>query len=340
MRVHSTYPIRAVLVVLLSALLLTPSAAASQREPIQTQARNAYVEAMTGLADGYRFAADLAVARGEVIACPVPGSTFVASFGAPRSGHTHQGTDMMAADGTPIYAPEPGVYRTHGTESFYLDGTSGAQWFGTHLQGHARGDGPVQAGDLIAYVGHTGNASASAPHLHIEYHPGGGAAVEHYPALAAACSAPQPPGSMPEAAESSRTNAPTFRYGVMEVHRWWNATHGRIDSRTARVLTRFLNTVVGNRLAAYLDAVAAIPYEANWDRVASCESGGNWAINTGNGFYGGLQFDYSTWLGAGGGQYAQRADLASKREQVLIAERVRADRGLSPWPHCGPRWYG
>lgn len=84
----------------------------------------------------------------------------------------------------------------------------------------------------------------------------------------------------------------------------------------------------------------AIPYEANWDRVAACESGGDWHINTGNGYYGGVQFDYGTWLGAGGGEYAQRADLASKREQVLIAERVRADRGMSPWPVCGPRWYG
>ncbi len=94
------------------------------------------------------------------------------------------------------------------------------------------------------------------------------------------------------------------------------------------------------RLARAMIAATQIPYEANWDRVAACESGGNWAINTGNGFYGGVQFDYGTWLGAGGGQYASRADLASKREQILIAERVRADRGMSPWPTCGPLWYG
>src|SRR5262249_13884096 len=57
----------------------------------------------------------------------------------------------------------------------------------------------------------------------------------------------------------------------------------------------------------------------NWDAVAQCESGGNWHINTGNGFYGGLQFDYTTWLGAGGGQYAQRADLATREQQIAIA---------------------
>ncbi|PRY58096.1 uncharacterized protein YabE (DUF348 family) [Knoellia remsis] len=68
-----------------------------------------------------------------------------------------------------------------------------------------------------------------------------------------------------------------------------------------------------------------------WDRIAQCESGGNWSINTGNGYYGGLQFDYRTWLGAGGGDFAQRADLASRAEQITVANRVYADRGLQPW---------
>ena len=73
----------------------------------------------------------------------------------------------------------------------------------------------------------------------------------------------------------------------------------------------------------------------NWDGVASCESGGNWHINTGNGFYGGLQFDYGTWLSNGGGQYASRADLASKSEQIAIATKLYNARGSSPWPVCG-----
>jgi len=73
----------------------------------------------------------------------------------------------------------------------------------------------------------------------------------------------------------------------------------------------------------------------NWDAVAACESGGNWHINTGNGFYGGLQFDYGTWLSNGGGAYAQRADLASREEQIAIATKVYNARGSSPWPVCG-----
>ena len=70
---------------------------------------------------------------------------------------------------------------------------------------------------------------------------------------------------------------------------------------------------------------------AMWDRIAACESGGNWAINTGNGYYGGLQFDSQTWLGNGGGAYAPRADLASRTQQIAIANKVYAARGLSPW---------
>lgn len=75
----------------------------------------------------------------------------------------------------------------------------------------------------------------------------------------------------------------------------------------------------------------------NWDAVAACESGGNWHINTGNGFYGGLQFDYGTWLSNGGGSYAPRADLASREQQIAIATKLYDARGSSPWPVCGQR---
>jgi uncharacterized protein YabE (DUF348 family) len=73
----------------------------------------------------------------------------------------------------------------------------------------------------------------------------------------------------------------------------------------------------------------------NWDAVAACESGGNWHINTGNGFYGGLQFDYGTWLANGGGAYAQRADLATREQQIAVANRLYAAQGSAPWPVCG-----
>ncbi len=68
-----------------------------------------------------------------------------------------------------------------------------------------------------------------------------------------------------------------------------------------------------------------------WDTIARCESGGNWSINTGNGYYGGLQFAQGTWVGAGGTDFAPRADLASRAEQITVANRLYATSGTSPW---------
>ncbi|MCW2550676.1 MAG: hypothetical protein JWR78_457 [Mycobacterium sp.] len=74
-----------------------------------------------------------------------------------------------------------------------------------------------------------------------------------------------------------------------------------------------------------------------WDALSRCEAGGNWAINTGNGFYGGVQFDQNTWERNGGLRYAQRADLATREEQIAIAEVTRARQGWGAWPVCSGR---
>ena len=74
---------------------------------------------------------------------------------------------------------------------------------------------------------------------------------------------------------------------------------------------------------------------ARWDAIAACESGNNWAINTGNGYYGGVQFDQNTWERSGGLRYAGRADLATREEQITIAEVTRARQGWGAWPVCG-----
>ncbi len=76
---------------------------------------------------------------------------------------------------------------------------------------------------------------------------------------------------------------------------------------------------------------------ASWDALSACESGGNWAINTGNGFYGGVQFNQSTWERHGGLRYAPRADLATREEQIAIAESTRARQGWGAWPVCSSR---
>ncbi|MEJ6013752.1 transglycosylase family protein [Corynebacterium sp. H127] len=71
-----------------------------------------------------------------------------------------------------------------------------------------------------------------------------------------------------------------------------------------------------------------------WDALAQCEAGGNWAINTGNGFSGGLQFTPSTWLAYGGGEYAPQAHLATREQQIAVAEKVQAGQGWGAWPAC------
>ena len=74
----------------------------------------------------------------------------------------------------------------------------------------------------------------------------------------------------------------------------------------------------------------------NWDAIAECESGGDWHINTGNGYYGGLQFHQTSWEGAGGLQYASRADLATREQQIATAMVLsNQGRNLGHWPHCG-----
>ncbi|WP_169795313.1 transglycosylase family protein, partial [Kribbia dieselivorans] len=88
---------------------------------------------------------------------------------------------------------------------------------------------------------------------------------------------------------------------------------------------------------AVVTATQAGAVETVWDRVAMCESGGNWAINTGNGYYGGLQFSPTTWKAFGGGQYAAYAHQASRSEQILIAQKVLAVQGPGAWPVCSKR---
>ena len=90
--------------------------------------------------------------------------------------------------------------------------------------------------------------------------------------------------------------------------------------------------VTGVALSAPAQAARSV-----WDVVAACESGGNWAINTGNGYYGGLQFSASTWKSSGGGTFAARADLASRAEQIATAQRVLRSQGPGAWPTCGQR---
>ncbi|WNM38412.1 transglycosylase family protein [Micromonospora halotolerans] len=114
------------------------------------------------------------------------------------------------------------------------------------------------------------------------------------------------------------------------------ARHRRVAQRRTAVGALVVGAATG--AAALLGPAApASAAGVNWDAVAQCESGGNWHINTGNGYYGGLQFTRSTWNGYGGQRYASRADLASRGEQIAIAEKVLDGQGIGAWPVCGKK---
>ena len=110
---------------------------------------------------------------------------------------------------------------------------------------------------------------------------------------------------------------------------------GNFVARSTAGATVIALPIVG--MTALTTGTADAATVSQWDNVARCESGGNWHINTGNGYYGGLQFAQGTWVGHGGQNYASRADLATKSEQIAIAEKVLARQGWGAWPVCSQR---
>ncbi|MFD7731134.1 transglycosylase family protein [Kitasatospora phosalacinea] len=116
-----------------------------------------------------------------------------------------------------------------------------------------------------------------------------------------------------------------------------NTARHRRSTKAEKVIAAAGVASVGLALPLFAATGAAAAPVDTWDRVAQCESGGNWSINTGNGFYGGLQFTSSTWRAFGGGQYAARADQASRAQQIAVAERVLASQGPGAWPVCSKR---
>jgi hypothetical protein len=102
----------------------------------------------------------------------------------------------------------------------------------------------------------------------------------------------------------------------------------------ARLLAGTVLTAVAGLTVGMIAAPADAATNRSWNRLAQCESGGNWHINTGNGYYGGLQFSPSTWRGFGGGHFASSAHRASRRAQIAVAQRVLRGQGWGAWPSC------
>ncbi|MEV0482045.1 transglycosylase family protein [Streptomyces sp. NPDC050508] len=125
---------------------------------------------------------------------------------------------------------------------------------------------------------------------------------------------------MSECADTTRENAPKTHKG---------------QARTTAVLAGAALLAPLGLLAASGNAAAAD--SGVWDRIAQCESGGNWHINTGNGYYGGLQFSAGTWRAYGGSAYAATADQASRSAQIAVATKVQHAQGWGAWPVCSAR---
>ncbi|MFI9389721.1 transglycosylase family protein [Streptomyces bauhiniae] len=119
------------------------------------------------------------------------------------------------------------------------------------------------------------------------------------------------------------------------------AVRGRHRRYQPSRINRASLTVTAGGAGLAIPLVAAGTADAadasTWNKVAACESSGNWSINTGNGYFGGLQFTRSTWEAYGGTRYAPRADQATRAQQIAVAEKVLDGQGPGAWPACGPR---
>ena len=124
--------------------------------------------------------------------------------------------------------------------------------------------------------------------------------------------------------------------GSKEVKRSIRIVNGKEESNTV-ISEKEVTPAKPATVKRGTKAKSSAPSVANgsvWDSLAQCEAGGNWAINTGNGFSGGLQFTPSTWLAYGGGQYAPQAHLATREQQIAVASKVQAGQGWGAWPAC------
>jgi murein DD-endopeptidase MepM/ murein hydrolase activator NlpD len=231
----------------------------------------------------------------------------------------------------------------------------------------------VSAGTVLGFVGNTGSARGMPYHLHFEVHPHAlvktgydASAVDPYSYLRAwrraefrrlssvaarfriPAAAAQPvvrrvvktAGAVllqaDDISRSSGLSPHSFRLTL-------RAPAPKVKPKAVAALTRVRPVFATGkaarawaRTAGVLDLGVTAPGQGAtvWDRVAQCESGGNWAENSGNGFYGGVQFLESTWLAHGGAQFARRPDKATRVQQIIVARRTLADAGWKAWPAC------
>lgn len=247
-----------------------------------------------------------------------PGADTVTSGFGMRWGAVHDGMDFAGPEayGAPIYAPADGVVTAAGPASGYgnwvrimhdIDGEQVETLYGHMEDGHvhvSEGD-RVSAGDHIADIGNAGQSTGA--HLHFGVYPGGwaqGNGVDPQPWLAK-FKGEAGGGDTQNNAAGDVLNLDSTDY-------------------TLAADTQVLAQGGGGKTVT----------AADWEKLAGCESGGNWAIDTGNGFSGGLQFTQQTWSAFGGEDFAPKASEAGREEQMEVANRVLREQGWGAWPAC------
>jgi murein DD-endopeptidase MepM/ murein hydrolase activator NlpD len=317
---------------------------------------------------------------------PVYGpAAFTDTYGAFRSGTGwHHGDDIFAPLGAPVLAVADGTlflvgWNRMGGNRLWLRDDAGNFFYYAHLAAFspvAVAGARVSAGALLGFVGDTGDARGTPPHLHFEVHPvsmipqGYDGAANPTPYLRAWQRLQRLRFTSSDllltnaSGWSAAVAAPSAAPGAILLDSNDISSATSLDPKSVakalappppRVRSWKFRQAVAKRKqpplihlsakaqrqavkAESLDQGAALPPgfpgSSIWDTLAQCEAGGDWTANTGNGFYGGLQFTAETWLEHGGGAFAPAANHASREQQIAIAQRVLETQGWVAWPAC------
>jgi Transglycosylase-like domain/Peptidase family M23 len=305
---------------------------------------------------------------------PVLGpAAFVDTFGAPRATVSwHHGDDIFAPAGAPVLAVAAGTvfsvgWNDLGGKRLWLRDRQGNEFYYAHLSAFsalAVEGVRVSAGEVLGYVGTTGDAEGTPAHLHFEIHPvsmvglGYDGAVnptgylESWRRLldvqeggvgGAAGSVPRP-GAMLIAVSDISTASGLDRGSIRRAMADRPARETAYSVAGLQLEPKQTRWTASERSAAeaklkanaieYARASSRVFGSAVWDALAACEAGSDWSADTGNGYAGGLQFAPGTWLGSGGAAYAPSAAAATREEQITVAEIVLAAQGWQAWPTC------
>jgi hypothetical protein len=295
---------------------------------------------------------------------------FSDTFGAARADVSwHHGDDIFAPLGSPILAVADGTlfsvgWNRIGGNRLWLRDREGNYFYYAHLAAFstlAVEGAKVRRGDVLGFVGNTGDAAGTPYHLHFEIHPvallalGYDGAVDPTSYLRAWQQARDLAAAAPAGLGWSRRTAPVAG-AILLAASDISSADGLEPGSLSRALTEEAQSSTGVVLVTAAPVGPADPDRASsgvrdfdgtlpdemlaatvWDLIARCESNGRWSTNTGNGFFGGLQFEPGTWRAFGGELYAPSAQMATRDQQIEIAKRVLAAQGWLAWPACSAR---